>query len=80
MSEYEHGGYELNEKQHRYTEGLNDHGKGYQAGQEDLYTYATGIVQDWYGMKIVNDNQMLALKDLLHELEKTIYYTYNMED
>jgi hypothetical protein len=62
------------------SEGPNDYGKGYQAGQEDLYTHAYGIVEEWYGLKIVNDSQMLWLKELLHELEKTIYYTYNMED
>lgn len=80
MSEYTHGSEEVNKNQQHYFEELNQHHKGYQAGQEDLYTYAAGMVEEWYNLKIVNDSQMLWLKELLHELEKTIYYTYNVED
>lgn len=57
------------------SEELNERAKGYEAGQEDLYTWAYGIVEDWYVMKTVNDSQMLWLKELLHEMEKSIYYT-----
>jgi hypothetical protein len=53
----------------------NEHGKGYQAGQEDLYTFMYSIVEEWYSLKIVSDSQMLWLKELLHEIEKMIYFT-----
>ena len=59
------------------SEELNDHAKGYKAGQEDIYTWAYGIVEDWYAMKTVNDGQMLWLKELLHKMEKSIYYTHD---
>lgn len=62
------------------SEELNDYAKGYQAGQEDIYTWAYGIVEDWYAMKTVNDSQMLWLKELLHDMEKTIYYTLRSDD
>jgi len=59
------------------SEEVNDYGKGYKSGQEDLYTWAYGIVEEWYNLKIVNDSQMLWLKELLHEIEKQVYYTYD---
>lgn len=62
------------------TEELNDHAKGYQAGQEDLYTWMDGTVDEWYALKIVNDSQMLWLKELLHEVEKMVYYTYRNDN
>jgi hypothetical protein len=77
VSDYTHGSEELNKNQQHYVEELNDYGKGYKAGQEDLYTWAYGIVEEWYSLKIVNDSQMLWLKELLHEIEKQVYYTYD---
>jgi hypothetical protein len=55
----------------------NEHAKGYKSGQEDLYTLAYGMTQEWYELKIVNDSQMLWLKELLHEMEKVVYYTFD---
>jgi len=80
MSEYTHGSEELNEKLQRYIEVPSEHAKGYKAGQEDIYIWVSGMVEDWYAMKVVNDGQMLWLKELLHEMEKNLYYTYNGEN
>lgn len=62
-----------------YTENsieMNDQSKGYIAGQQDLYGWIQEIAEDWYGLKIVDDKQYIALLMLLHETEKLVYYTY----
>lgn len=49
-------------------------GKSYSQGQQDLYNWMDETIQDWYAMKIVNDSQMLWLKELVHEVDKQVNY------
>lgn len=54
------------------TDEQTEFGRGYEAAMEDLYTWAYETTQEWYNLKIVDDRQMLALKDIVHELDRKV--------
>ena len=49
-------------------------GKGYDSGQSDLYDWVYETVEEWYSLKVVDDRQYISLKELVHELEKKVFY------
>lgn len=59
---------------------FDEKGKSYTQGQQDLYNWMDETIQDWYAMKIVNDGQMLWLKELLHEVDKQVNYELKGEN
>lgn len=53
---------------------MNEYSKGYEASIDDTYSMIYETVEEWYALKIVDDKQYIALKELCHELEKRFYY------
>lgn len=45
------------------------HAAGYLAAEDDIVELVSETIADWYAMKLVDDRQMLSLKDLSHFLE-----------
>lgn len=45
-----------------------DFAKGYDTALQDTYEWMDVTTREWYALKIVNAGQMLALKDLVHEM------------
>lgn len=53
--------------------------KQWDEAQQELYEWANETVKEWHQLGIVSDNQMLPLKELMHELEKKVYYDFRRD-
>lgn len=49
-------------------------------GEEDLYEFAESMTKEWYALKIVDDRQYNALRELVHEMEKRVFYEWRKDD
>ena len=47
-------------------------GRGYEAALSDIYEWAYETTREWHSLNIVTDSQMLALTELVHELDKKV--------
>jgi len=54
-------------------------GKSYSQGQKDIYDWMYETVEEWYELKIVNDGQMLWLKELLHNVDTQVNYEFRKD-
>ena len=53
-----------------------EQGRGYDAALDDVAEWLTQTTDEWHGLQIVSDNQMLALKDLVHAFDLRFQYVY----
>lgn len=54
------------------TEEQTEFGRGYEAAMSDLYEWAYETTREWHSLNIVTDSQMLALTELVHEMDKKV--------
>ena len=54
----------------------NEHGKGYQAGMEDLYELMRLWVVELNDLNPLTDGQWLIAERILNSAEKVVYYEF----
>jgi hypothetical protein len=50
-----------------------EYGKGYTEAEAESLDWLRETVDEWYGLKVFDAHQTLALKELVHEYEKRIW-------
>ena len=48
--------------------------------EDELYEFAEETAKEWWGLRIVDDRQYIALKDLLNEMRIKIYYEWKSDE
>ena len=44
--------------------------------EDELVTFAEETTKEWWGLKIVDDRQYIALLELIHEMKIRTYYEW----
>lgn len=57
-------------------EGPNLH-SAYREGQQELYEWMNEAAKEWYDLKIITAEQYLPMLELLHEVDKKVYYKFD---
>jgi len=50
-----------------------EYGRGYADAKADSLEWLQETVDEWYGLKVCDAHQTIALKELVHEYEKGIW-------
>ena len=50
--------------------------KHWDESRQELYEWMDTTVKEWYGLKIVDDKQYIALMMLMHEVDKFVNYDF----
>lgn len=54
------------------TDEQTDFSRGYEAAMQDLYEWTRDTSREWHSLNLITDSQMLALNDLVHEMDKKV--------